>query len=192
MIFELNCQLLHLAHYNKQQFALCLSENLTVFGRWRKKCQTHWHCNCLYCKSRSETKKHLNWGKKEFRKYKPDMQNYDIASMKVALRTKHTKKTAWMFQHELHRCRRCSNIGWQSQLQIRNHSTPDEGHTQHMPNKDRQYLLFVPRGGQILVRQTREPEVGQVTWSEGFWAKQEGGGSGWGEVGEQMRAETKR
>lgn len=47
------------------------------------------------------------------------MQNYDIASKKVALRTKHTKKTAWMFQHELHRCRRCSNIGWQSQLQIR-------------------------------------------------------------------------
>lgn len=57
VIFELNCQLLHLALYNEQQLALCLSENLTVFGRWRKKCQTHWHCNCLYCKSRSETTK---------------------------------------------------------------------------------------------------------------------------------------
>lgn len=86
------------------------------------------------------------------------------------------EKITWMFNHVLHCfcCLPCSNSKWQAQLGIRKHSTPDERHTQHMPKgEDKQYLLFGPRDGQILVQQMREPEVGQVRWSEGFWAKQE-------------------
>lgn len=61
-------------------------------------------------------------------------------------------------------------------------------HSTCQKSEDKQYLLFGPRDGQILVQQMREPKVGQVRWSEGFEQSRRLR-SGLGE--EQVRAETK-